>query len=84
MLESIKRLLASAARHAEGEAIAGWARRAGHVYKREKDGDGFAIDGQLDGKPWRSNGAARSGRYIEGHELRMRMVLDFRPTCRCC
>ena len=33
MLESIKRLLARVTRHAEGDAIAGWARRAGHVYK---------------------------------------------------
>ena len=32
MLESIKRLLALVTRHAEGDAIAGWARRAGHAY----------------------------------------------------
>jgi len=76
MLESIKHLLARATRRAEGDAIAGWARRAGHVHKREKDGDGFAIDGHLDGKPWRLEWGRPQRPYIEGHELRMRMVLD--------
>ena len=79
MLESIKRLLARVTRHAEGDAIAGWARRAGHVYKREKDGDGFAIDGQFDGKPWRLEWGRPQRTYIEGHELRMRMVLGIPP-----
>ena len=79
MLESIKRLLARVTRHAEGDAIAGWARRAGHVHKREKDGDGFAIDGQFDGKPWRLEWGRPQRSYIEGHELRMRMVLDIPP-----
>ena len=79
MLESIKRLLARVTRHAEGDAIAGWARRAGHVYKREKDGDGFAIDGHLDDKPWRLEWGRPQRAYIEGHELRMRMVLGAPP-----
>jgi len=79
MLESIKRLLARATRRAEGDAIAGWARRAGHVHKREKDGDGFAIDGQFDGKPWRLEWGRPQRPYIEGHELRMRMVLGVPP-----
>jgi hypothetical protein len=79
MLESIRRLLERATRRAEGDAIAGWARRAGHVYKREKDGDGFAIDGQFDGKPWRLEWGRPQRPYIEGHELRMRMVLDIAP-----
>ena len=79
MLESIRRLLASATRRAEGDAIAGWARRAGHVHKREKNGDGFAIDGQFDGKPWRLEWGRPQRPYIEGHELRMRMVLDVPP-----
>jgi hypothetical protein len=79
MLESIRHLLARATRRAEGDAIAGWARRAGHVYKREKDGDGFAIDGHFDGKPWRLEWGRPQRPYIDGHELRMRMVLDIPP-----
>ena len=79
MLEAIKRLLERTTRRAEGDAIAGWARRAGHVYKREKDGDGFAIDGQFDAKPWRLEWGTPQRPYIDGHELRMRMVLGIPP-----
>ncbi len=79
MIESIKRLLERASRRAEGDAIAGWARRSGHVYKREKDGDGFAIDGQFDAKPWRLEWGKPQRPYIESRELRMRMVLGIPP-----
>ncbi|HEV7576989.1 MAG TPA: hypothetical protein VGO85_13170 [Caldimonas sp.] len=79
MLGSIKGLFARAARHAEGDAIAGWAKRAGHVYKREKDGDGFAIDGQFDAKPWRLEWGGPQRPYIDGRELRLRMVLGVPP-----
>lgn len=79
MLESIKSLFARAARHADGDAIAAWARRAGHVHKREKDGDGFAIDGHFDGAPWRLEWGRPQRPYIEGHELRLRMVLAMPP-----
>ena len=75
MLDRSRRLFARATRRAERDAIAGWARRAGYVYKREQDGDGFAIDGQLEGTPWRLEWGPPQRRYIEGHELRMRMVL---------
>jgi hypothetical protein len=51
----------------------------GHVYKREKDGDGFAIDGRFDGTPWRLEWGRPQRRYIEGHELRLRMVLGLPP-----
>ncbi len=79
MLESIRRLFERAARRAESDAIAGWARRAGHVYKREREGDGFAIDGQFDGKPWRLEWGRPQRPYIDGRELRMRMVLGIPP-----
>jgi len=79
MLEAIKGLFARAARRAEGDAIAGWAKRSGHVYKREKDGDGFAIDGRFEGTPWRLEWGRPQRRYIEGHELRLRMVLGLPP-----
>jgi hypothetical protein len=79
MLDSIKSLIERATRRAEGDAIAGWARRAGYVHKREKDGDGFAIEGSFDGTPWRMEWGAPQRRYIEGRELRMRMVLGVSP-----
>jgi len=79
MLEAIKGLFARAARRADGDAIAGWAKRSGHVYKREKDGDGFAIDGRFEGTPWRLEWGRPQRSYIEGHELRLRMGLGLPP-----
>jgi hypothetical protein len=79
MLGAIKGLFARAARHAESDAVAAWARRAGHVYKREKDGDGFAIDGAFDTTPWRLEWGRPQRPYIAGHELRLRMVLGLPP-----
>lgn len=79
MLGSIKTLIERATRRAESDAVAGWARRSGYVHKREKDGDGFAVEGSFDGKPWRVEWGRPQRRYIEGHELRMRMVLGVPP-----
>ena len=79
MLEAIQSLFARAARRAEGDAIAGWAKRNGHVYKREKDGDGFAIDGHFEDMPWRLEWGRPQRPYLDGHELRMRMVLGAPP-----
>ena len=79
MRESISRLFARVARRAEGDAIAGWARRAGYRHKREKDGDGFAVEGKFDAMPWRLEWGRPQRAYIEGHELRMRMVLGIAP-----
>ena len=79
MLGTIKTLIERATRRAESDAIAGWARRAGYVHKREKDGDGFAVEGSFDGTPWRLEWGKPQRRYIEGRELRMRMVLGAPP-----
>jgi len=79
MLDAIKSLIDRATRRAESDAIAGWARRAGYVHKREKDGDGFAVEGSFDGTPWRIEWGRPQRRYIEGRELRIRMVLGVSP-----
>ena len=79
MLGSIRSLLARATGHAERDAISAWARRQGHQWKREKDGDGFAIDGTSAAAPWRLEWGAPQRPYIVGHELRIRSVLDLPP-----
>ena len=79
MLETIRGLFARTARSEAGDAIAAWARRAGHVHKREKNGDGFAIDGHFDSVPWRLEWGRPHRPYIAGHELRLRMVLKVPP-----
>lgn len=79
MLGSLKSLFARASPDADGDAIAAWAAQRGHAYKREKDGDGFAIDGRLDATLWRLEWGQPQRLYIQGRELRMRMVLDLPP-----
>lgn len=76
MLGSIRSLLARASGHAERDVISAWARRQGHQWKREKDGDGFAIDGKSATAPWRLEWGLPQRPYIVGHELRIRSVLD--------
>jgi hypothetical protein len=79
MLGSIRSLFARSSGNAEIDAIASWARREGHKWKREKDGDGFAIDGQSATAPWRVEWGRPQRPYIAGHELRIRAVLDLPP-----
>ncbi len=76
MLGSIKSFLARASGSAERDVIATWARRQGYAWKREKNGDGFAIDGTSKAAPWRLEWGHPQRPYITGHELRIRMVLD--------
>src|ERR1035438_7109811 len=37
--------------------VSAWAKRRGHAFKRERDGQGFVVDGKLEGTPGASNGA---------------------------
>ena len=59
--------------------IAAWAKRRGHGFKREREGNGFVIDGQLEGTPWRLEWGPPQRPYIAGHELRIRMELGVPP-----
>lgn len=79
MLEAIKSFLTRSTGNAEMDAIAAWARRNGHRWKHEKDGEGFAIDGVSPTAPWRIEWGLPQRPYIQGHELRIRMVLDLPP-----
>ena len=76
MLGSIKSFFAKATGRGELDAVAAWARRQGHHWKREKNGDGFAIDGSSAAAPWRLEWGVSQRPYIAGHELRIRSVLD--------
>ena len=75
MLASLKRWFSSQAAGPDLSGVADWAQRRGHHYKRSRDGDGFVIDGQLEGKPWRLEWGRPQRAYIEGRELRMRIEL---------
>jgi len=59
--------------------VSAWAKRRGHVFKRERDGAGFVIDGQLEGVPWRLEWGPSQRPYIAGKELRVRMELGLPP-----
>jgi hypothetical protein len=59
--------------------IAAWARRRGLAFKRERDGQGFVLDGAVDGHPWRLEWGPSQRPYIEGQELRLRGELGLPP-----
>ena len=76
MLESFKRLFARPQAERDLGQISEWAKRRGYSFKRVRDEDGFAVEGLLEGKPWRIEWGPPQRDYIEGHELRIRMELD--------
>ncbi len=57
-------------------AIAAWAQRRGHVFRRARRGEGFVIEGVLEDRPWRIEWGPSQRSYIEGRELRARMELE--------
>jgi hypothetical protein len=59
--------------------VSAWAKRRGHAFKRERDGNGFVIDGKLEDTPWRLEWGPPQRPYITGHELRVRMELGLPP-----
>jgi hypothetical protein len=79
MLGSLKSFFARAPADGDGDAIAAWARQRGYVCKREKDGDGFAIDGRFETTPWRLEWGKPQRPYVDGRELRLRMALGLPP-----
>jgi hypothetical protein len=79
LLESIRSLFARTPVDADSDAVASWAKRRGGHWKREKDGDGFAIDGHFETTPWRLEWGKPQRPYIVGRELRMRMALGLPP-----
>ena len=76
MLGALKRLFSTPAAPAEWGDVAAWAQRRGHGFKRAREGEGFVIDGRLEGLPWRLEWGPAQRAYIDGQELRLRMELD--------
>jgi hypothetical protein len=76
MLESIKRFFAGgAAPAADWSDVAQWAQQRGLGFKRAREGEGFVVDGAMDGMPWRMEWGPSQRTYIEARELRIRMEL---------
>jgi hypothetical protein len=59
--------------------VSAWAKRRGHQFKRERDGNGFVIDGKVEDLPWRLEWGPSQRPYIAGKELRVRMALGLPP-----
>jgi hypothetical protein len=76
MLGALKNLFSNASLGASPyAAVSAWAQRRGHVFKRARDAEGFAIDGTLEDKAWRFEWGPPQRPYIVGNELRARMEL---------
>jgi hypothetical protein len=59
--------------------VSAWAKRRSHQFKRERDGNGFVIDGKFEDLPWRLEWGPPQRPYINGKELRLRMELGLPP-----
>jgi hypothetical protein len=59
--------------------VSAWAKKRGHQFKRERDGDGFVIDGRFGELPWRLEWGTPQRTYIRTKELRLRMELGLPP-----
>jgi len=59
--------------------VSAWAKKKGHQFKRERDGNGFVVDGKFGELPWRLEWGPPQRTYIQGKELRCRMELGLPP-----
>jgi hypothetical protein len=64
---------------ADFSEVSAWAKRRGYAFKREREGNGFVVDGKLEDTPWRLEWGPPQRPYITGHELRIRMELGLPP-----
>lgn len=79
MLGGFKGFFANQGLGPDFSEIAAWAKRRGHTFKRERDGNGFVVDGKLEDQVWRLEWGPPQRPYIEGRELRLRMELGLPP-----
>ena len=76
MLESFKRWISKGAAGTDWHAVEAWAQERGFAYKREREGEGFVVDGRTDGATWRLEWGPSQRNYIQGQELRIRAPLS--------
>ena len=71
MLESFKRLFGGSGQGADLAEIAAWAGKRSYAFAPMQEG--FAVDGQYDGKAWQLEWAPPQRSFMQGHELRMQI-----------
>ncbi len=82
MLKTLQRLLgpqravASTVAANAWQDVADWADLKRYTFKRTREGNGFVVDGNFSGQPWRLEWGPSQRAYIEGKELRFRMELQ--------
>lgn len=76
MLESLKRWISKGAAGTDWRAVEAWAQERSFAYKREREGEGFVVDGRTDGASWRLEWGPSQRNYIQGQELRIRAPLS--------
>ncbi len=75
MMESFKRYFNWRGTQRDLNALAEWAQRRGHGFKRARGDHGFVMDGELDGRTWRLEWGPPQRAYLDGPELRVRMEM---------
>jgi hypothetical protein len=75
MLESFKSFFANQGLGDDFSALSRWARQRGCSFERGAEGEGFGMDGALDGHAWRLEWGPAQRPYVAGNELRMRIEL---------
>jgi hypothetical protein len=75
MLDSFKRWISGGSPGADWRAVQAWAQQRGFGFKREREGEGFIVDGRTDDVAWRLEWGPSQRDYLEGQELRIRAPL---------
>jgi hypothetical protein len=75
MLESFNRFFANQGLGPDFSEVSNWAKRQGHAFKRARDVEGFAVDGQLEGRAWRVEWGPPQRPWITTSEMRARIDL---------
>lgn len=76
MLDAFKRMFTGKPPGPDWRTVSGWAKSQQFVFKRVREPEGFAIDGNFGSLPWRLEWGPPQRSYIPTRELRLRMALD--------